>query len=961
MYNEVLKKLKVKQGDILSLNLISDSQIMIKGKKFYLDFYLEILKLCYAKIEVKMHLIMFKLERVLLPAKLDVKLYSTFLKILEKKPDIIIRHCGEKEHHERYFISFYKLLLYYLSNYESDKIGPLLEKKDLWKYYVDILPKNHQYFPNLKIPNELIIEMIKKQPSDFSTIKGALSFLNDTEKLLSTINDNCKIIYDCCTKENQLIEISEISNPKNTDDLNKVIDIIEKLIKYQLEKGKHFISFGLKFWDAYIKLNDKKNLKNLILINKTVIQYKKIDKNLNDKKLNLIEKIHNNGLEAIKKGEIKNENLLNFIQNEDIYFIDKKYESDLYRPLSILKGIDLDTADQKFYELWQFSKIFEIYSFNDSFKKKLIDKIYDMKDFGKVCLLFNIKTIDNSVISLLRQKFINIIKTYKIEKCPNFIKDMALFIYFVDKKTKKVKNFMEKTIEQNISSIQTITDIYLHLAANYKDISKEVIGNIINYFIKNKMIYSQKFLNLLKLGNNNIVTSILKEIDKYVIKEQDILSEEKDVDSFKLLDNIKKEELLDKCPELNESNYLMNILDLGNIFIKKCKDGDISYRALYPLMSNEEKKDLLKKRLNILYFNNQEDIDDCLKTLEEKFMKVKQVDDYIKKLLGVLKEFYREKYYGEIKIIEEIEKKIELGKLNILEDTQDKNMFDEIHQIFPDLDTKYDKLKQSQFFVHIFRTKKEKSPKKKEDEILNEALKDFEKLKELYEDNWVYKIDELVMNECYNALKTMKDIRTEINIIKDYFELEDIDELNLDRLEDELIIYKKKDEIYQFTNNCINFIKEFNVEETNLSSLLNNLRNELCKVVSPDRIKECVNPLVKYGINIFTQKPEDKEYINIINSLCSNKDSLLFILQLTEDKCHTLQKQVISKKTALTEEDIQNLTKCSNFIHSFKGVKTDKELISLLIEKVPQVKNISDYFIRYTKNFEQIQELYSQE
>ncbi len=464
----------------------------------------------------------------------------------------------------------------------------------------------------------------------------------------------------------------------------------------------------------------------------------------------------------------------------------------------------------------------------------------------------------------------------------------------------------------------------------------------------------------MRLGNKNIVTSILKEIDKYVIKEQDILSEEKDVDSFKLLDNIKKEELLDKCPELNESNYLMNILDLGNIFIKKCKDGDISYRALYPLMSNEEKKNLLKKRLNILYFNNQEDIDDCLKTLEEKFMKVKQVDDYIKKLLGVLKEFYREKYSGEIKIIEEIEKKIELGKLNILEDTQDKNMFDEIHQIFPDLDTKYDKLRQSQFFVHFFRTKKEKSPKKKEDEILNEALKDFEKLKELYEDNWVYKIDELVMNECYNALKTMKDIRTEINIIKDYFELEDIDELNLDRLEDELIIYKKKDEIYQFTNNCINFIKEFNVEETNLSSLLNNIRNELCKVVSPDRIKECVNPLLKYGINIFSQNPEDKEYINIINSLCSNKDSLSFILQLTEDKCHTLQKSVISKKTALTEEDIQNLTKCSNFIHSFKGVKTDKELISLLIEKVPQVKNISDYFIRYTKNFEQIQELYSQ-
>ena len=57
------------------------------------------------------------------------------------------------------------------------------------------------------------------------------------------------------------------------------------------------------------------------------------------------------------------------------------------------------------------------------------------------------------------------------------------------------------------------------------------------------------------------------------------------------------------------------------------------------------------------------------------------------------------------------------------------------------------------------------------------------------------------------------------------------------------------------------------------------------------------------------------------------------------------------------------MTKCSNFIHSFgaiKDVKTDQELISILIGKVPQAKNISAYFIQYTKNFGQIRELFSQ-
>ena len=51
-----------------------------------------------------------------------------------------------------------------------------------------------------------------------------------------------------------------------------------------------------------------------------------------------------------------------------------------------------------------------------------------MKDFGKLLKLFNYK--DNKIFDLntgqlLREKFKNIIKTYKIETCPNFIKDVS--------------------------------------------------------------------------------------------------------------------------------------------------------------------------------------------------------------------------------------------------------------------------------------------------------------------------------------------------------------------------------------------------------------------------------------------------------------------------------------------------------------------------------------------------------
>ena len=112
-----------------------------------------------------------------------------------------------------------------------------------------------------------------------------------------------------------------------------------------------------------------------------------------------------------------------------------------------------------------------------------------MKDFGKSLKLFNYKDykiFDATTTSLLREKFKNIIKTYKIETCPNFIKDVSLFIYIMDQRIKDIKHFMETTIEKYIQSIQTITDIYLFLFSNYKDITKDVIDCITNYFTKNK-------------------------------------------------------------------------------------------------------------------------------------------------------------------------------------------------------------------------------------------------------------------------------------------------------------------------------------------------------------------------------------------------------------------------------------------------------------------------------------------
>ena len=74
IFNDVLRQLNVKQGDELSKNLITDSQLLIKGQLFLLDFYIEIYKLCYKRVEGRLHLAMLKLDRVMLPQKINTKL-----------------------------------------------------------------------------------------------------------------------------------------------------------------------------------------------------------------------------------------------------------------------------------------------------------------------------------------------------------------------------------------------------------------------------------------------------------------------------------------------------------------------------------------------------------------------------------------------------------------------------------------------------------------------------------------------------------------------------------------------------------------------------------------------------------------------------------------------------------------------------------------------------------------------
>ena len=281
LYRELFRQLNIKQDDNLSIILTLDAQNFFMGNNstYYLDFFLETLKQCYSRKEVKTLLMMFKLDRVRLTNKLNVKEYSSMLNIIEKKPEIITKYCSQKDNKDKYLKVFYILLLYFRVNYEEDKVRELLNKKELWKFFIKILPLNYKYFSRIELPKELIQEIFHQKDLTYDIIKGGISYIPLNKNIFKIINNNCDSILEACIKSDKKLIMGELVFPKESDDLVEIMNEIGNIIIYQIDKKKLFIIFDEYFWKQFIKFN--KTPEKIELIKYTISCYKTIDKKFN--------------------------------------------------------------------------------------------------------------------------------------------------------------------------------------------------------------------------------------------------------------------------------------------------------------------------------------------------------------------------------------------------------------------------------------------------------------------------------------------------------------------------------------------------------------------------------------------------------------------------------------------------------------------------------------------------------
>ena len=302
IFIELLNELNFSQRQNLSLDLNLDSLAVLKGKdnKFSFDFYLQIFTQCYKTKEINPLLLMFKLERIILPKNLNAQDYSYALKDVEENPDII----GEK-----FKKIFYIILLYFKANYEKENVNILLLNKELWKYYIETIPLNLKYFPYIEIPELLIKEIFRQEDLKYETIKAIINYIPTNKNKLNIINSCCDYIKNFCKKNNKIIEIIDLAFPKITDNLVEINYIIATLVNYEALNNTFFLSFNNDYWIEYYKA-----CHNLDLINNIISACQCVDNNLKtlkvlenneiileDKPINLQKEIEHKKGELIEK------------------------------------------------------------------------------------------------------------------------------------------------------------------------------------------------------------------------------------------------------------------------------------------------------------------------------------------------------------------------------------------------------------------------------------------------------------------------------------------------------------------------------------------------------------------------------------------------------------------------------------------------------------------------------------
>ena len=967
-YNFILNKLNKKQDSKEIEEFILSTQRLISSPnvKYSFHFFMSIFIKCLNTKILQKNILLFDTEKINEIGIFSEEEINEFRNLLANPTklaeEIIIDEEAQKQDiiHKLYFIIFC-----FNCYFNIEELKNMLDNKEIFENIYNDLFIHRKFLQGLTINKEQANKLIEKV-SEFKQISTVLNYLgNNFLDIINLINTNFEKIVTICSekvadikdKKSENIYLIKIDNyivPNSKDNIEEIFHQINQLITIEKANKCQIVKFTPELFIPYINYNANNNLNNLIFLKEIILEIRKLEKKFEFKE-DLNEYIHQTGLKLIEEKKLNNKNILFFIER-DVYYIDKNYaKDDNHRSLKVLDGIDIKTLDMQEWKYHNFKDIFK--NQIDDYAKKIVSFVKHMKDFGKLYDLFNIEeneNIPNAIVNELKNRYKELIKTYKDRVCPNFLDDSAKLLRLIHKNKMHVNDFL-KGLENSLDN-EIINKILIRLSEG--DISSDLKKKIVDYFMKEKYLNTTMLLYIIN-NCHKMQKELFQGMDIFILKEEEVFDLEEN-EKFLLLKGLIDNKIVGKNFEKNGEKYGLKTMELLSNLTKKLENFDISFRTLNQFMINEKYEGKLLDILFYLYLKDQTKSRRIFSRLKAKYKEIQEVIKKYDKVIKYLSTFSPKSNQVFIQNIKSI--------IDDITKSDTLNTFDKKYKMeFSKYEEHYKKSLEMEvyinsiFFMQIFKETKKQYENYIEDDsyYLSQTKDKFNELKKLFENKGsTSKINPQLLEMCKKAINEKPEyLEQEIRNLLHIFDIKDF--AFIEKIYDELLLLSQKGMVFDVSVAIEAFLNVVKGKTTKFLTEIKKINKLIREKEKLEVVRDSKKKLKEFGINI---DDEGNNYLKILLELKQNPECIQFLFSTSLEECGKLREIALeSENNIVSINDIIDMERCIEFLQNLGSLKdkTDIQIINILKEKVAKQYDIIIYFKKYVANFAQIKTLRS--
>ena len=856
---------------------------------------------------------------------------------------------------------------------DKNYIPPEEKYKNLLEDFIIIylmLYTNINKIPKQKLINvkELFFNLIENKNDIIKVISFLIQQLENIYQLSIIINDNKR--FKLKPKMSQL-------PPIVFEQFNVFYEI---LLKEQKKKNKFIFDFSDVFNFFVDKLNSVTQL--ITMKNSYMTELTAFPNKYFQEKINVL--IHTMGLKSIKERKQNNNQILNFLINDEVYS-NKEDTSGQFKNFEVLKYFNVDKMDDKFFKEFYSFKVYSY--FEEDYVKyfKMFSTINNLKHFGLFFKILPPEKHNKETANYVYNKLTEFMANYDSNECPNFLKDIETFYSILNEKTKyqilyNLIDLLKKTLGQEY------IDIFIYLLNKFNaNLNQKEAEMMIKYILfDEEEEEEEQYEKEVKLNNlytfiekvqpNKIIVKIvLNNIQSICITQEDLFIEFNNTKFliFEKLLNLEDYSLLGNNDNKNYQ-FWINTKKVCNNIIENLKNLNFIFITIKSSFSILNEEDIIKRISLIIQCLGKDDqfilagsyysrINEIINTWIEKIKIIEKIKNYYSFTLKDNKLIHEQNDYSV---------KIHNSTLQYLNSKEGLEEFSKYTKDY-EMAEKIDELRQSEVFVSIFYDSLKRFIK---ENPIDKSLKRFNNIKNIFVNDKEKMENKLKNNEEIKYLinvgyKNENNIEKEVDWLLNYFKIENFELKSV--LIDSIKSIINKKSTYSIISGMIKFFDIYNdiLNLTNKEdiSLYEKMLNYKTNLIDNNDIKiheiQEINNFIEFNFDL--NATTRKIFFKLFLAIDQYPDSMKFIKDKKFEEVNNLIQFLLeSDDTYLTEIDINdfiNVVKLlEEIISSIKGeFDIFNKFLKKILEKISGDKKMNKSIFNYIEKYNHIQTLFN--